>query len=72
MVANEDIGSKVLSIDEYQDIYLMCPQTKLTFDSSFKEAKHFYDTGDEEVRSFLVLSCRQVIIYITNRARQTN
>lgn len=60
MVANEDIGSKVLSIDEYQDIYLMCPQTKLTFDSSFKEAKHFYDTGDEEVQQLLLKECRLI------------
>ncbi|XP_018790369.1 PREDICTED: uncharacterized protein LOC108969845 [Bactrocera latifrons] len=60
MVASEDIGAKALSIDGYQDIYLMRPQPKLTFDSSFKEAKHFYDTGDEEVQQLLLKECRLI------------
>ncbi|XP_014089822.3 zinc finger protein 800 [Bactrocera oleae] len=59
MAASEDIGAKVHSI-EYQDIYLMRPQTKLTFESSFKEAKHFYDTGDEEVQQLLLKECRLI------------
>lgn len=53
-------AAKTLSIDEYQDIYLMRPQTKLIFDSGFKEAKHIYDTGDEEVQQLLLKECRLI------------
>ncbi|XP_017464855.1 PREDICTED: uncharacterized protein LOC108358186 isoform X1 [Rhagoletis zephyria] len=67
MVATEDIGVKAPVVDDYQDIFVMRPQTHSNYGDSFREAKRLYDNGNEEVRKLLLKECS--LIYECRKCR---